>query len=126
MRLFILVFCVVFCSSCATIRFTESQPTADTVYHEKIHHITLMKLYEYSEPVSPKKICKGRELSYIETEYSLVTWAINYIPGIMSQSFNASAVYFKSPWLSSLGMLLSFVPMVYSPMSVKVACQALS
>lgn len=117
-----LIFCLVLCNSCATIRFTQSQPTSDITYQDQIHHITLMGLYEYSDPVSPKKICNEGRLSYVETEHSLATWAINQIPGFMSQSFNAGAVAWKMPWLGGLGALFSLVPILYSPMAVRVAC----
>ncbi|MCY4512768.1 MAG: hypothetical protein OXB86_03670 [Bdellovibrionales bacterium] len=103
--------CLLFCS-CATIRFVNQDRNLfseekDFIIVDRIHHIGLFGLYEYSKPVSTKKICENKNFLYVETEHSLVTWAISVI----------------LPWIPFLGQVAK---MVYSPVSVTVACPDIS
>lgn len=91
--------------SCQTIRFSNS--SRDLASHEdlykvnKIHHIGILGLVEYSDPVMPKRICSNKKIISVQTEVDLKIWAIGVVGYILSGG------------LASL---------VYTPMAVSVYC----
>ena len=97
--------------SCTTIRFVNQDKNLssneDFIIIDKIHHIGLLGLYEYSKPVSPKRLCKNKNVLYVETKHSLVTWAISLI-------------------LPAVPILGQVATIAYSPVSVTVACYEIS
>lgn len=116
-----LIFILFFFCSCATIRFVKSSDNEEAYKKHQFHHIGLLGLYEYSSPVSPEKVCGSDNVSYIETEHSLVTWAIRYIPSYLGQTL----WLMPDPSVAAFGLILSSVGLIYTPMSVNVACQNL-
>ncbi len=104
MRYLSLIISLFFLVSCQTIRFVKNNKYLENIETQnigvstKLHHIGLLGLHEYSDPVSEKRICGSDEHIYTETYTGWKEFLIKYFGGFL------------------------LIPLFWSPLSVDVAC----
>ena len=117
-RKFIFLFLSLFLfSSCYTMYFSKENSVPISYKNTQWHHIGLLGLWEFSDPVNLKKICPKGSWESIRVRTGLLQGLVRYIPLGWYQVNNPIPI----EWLPHIH-LLGFTGLLYSPEEVSVSC----
>ena len=103
-------------SACHTMHFTKHGQSPPAIYtHSKWHHIGLLGLVEFSDPVDLKSICKNRDWRAVRVQTGFLQGLVRMISLPTGHTYYNQLLETEMPTPFNLGS-------VYSPEEVSVAC----
>ena len=107
-NLFLVICLVLFCGSCQTIHYTNKSDVPQDYTYSKWHHIGILGLLEFSDPVNIQSICNDKNWKAVRTQKG-------FLQGLIPV---ASNVILSAVGIPAIGSY------IYTPEEVAVACSA--